>query len=169
MKINEYYEAVYDTSEVIDFLLCGYEPNKVICTDSKEVKQTGDIGFDNFEICDPTNGVSINEYHKNKTSTWLIPDEYKSINVYEIVYNRCVTEEEIQRVEQEIVLYEKYELHDMLRCIFWLVNTMDENNIIRGVGRGSSVSSYILYLMNVHMVDSLKYDLDIKEFLKDGD
>lgn len=169
MKINQYYEAVYTTDEIIDFLLDGYEPKKVFCSDSIEVSKLEDIGFDDFSLYNPSADVPTYEYHNKKNSHWLIPDSYKNMNVYEYVYNMCVSDEEISRVEQEILLYEKYNLHDMLRCILWLVNTMDSNNIIRGVGRGSSVSSYVLYLMNVHMVDSIKYELDIKEFLKDGD
>jgi DNA polymerase III alpha subunit len=47
-----------------------------------------------------------------------------------------------------------------------MVTVCKENNIVLGVGRGSSVASYVLYLLGVHRVDSLKYDLDIKEFLK---
>jgi len=43
---------------------------------------------------------------------------------------------------------------------------MRKNNLVWGVGRGSSVSSYLLYLIGVHKVDSYKYRLDIKEFLK---
>ena len=35
-----------------------------------------------------------------------------------------------------------------------------------GVGRGSSVASYILYLIGVHRIDSIKYNLDWKEFLR---
>ena len=47
-----------------------------------------------------------------------------------------------------------------------LVDVSKENNIVLGVGRGSSVASYILYLLGIHKVDSLAYNLDIKEFLK---
>jgi DNA polymerase III alpha subunit len=43
---------------------------------------------------------------------------------------------------------------------------MRDNNIVWGVGRGSSVSSYVLYLLGVHRVNSLYYDLDIHEFLR---
>jgi DNA polymerase III alpha subunit len=43
---------------------------------------------------------------------------------------------------------------------------MRSNNIVWGVGRGSSVASYVLYLLGVHKVDSIKYGLDIREFLK---
>jgi DNA polymerase III alpha subunit len=48
----------------------------------------------------------------------------------------------------------------------YLVDTLRKNNVVWGVGRGSSVASYILYLIGVHKVDSIKYNLDINEFLK---
>ena len=40
------------------------------------------------------------------------------------------------------------------------------NNVVWGLGRGSSTASYILYLLGVHKIDSLYYDLPIEEFLK---
>ena len=43
---------------------------------------------------------------------------------------------------------------------------MKQNNLIWGVGRGSSVASYVLYLLGVHRIDSLHYNLDIAEFLR---
>jgi DNA polymerase III alpha subunit len=43
---------------------------------------------------------------------------------------------------------------------------MRKNKIVWGVGRGSSVASYVLFLIGIHKVNSLKYNLDIKEFLK---
>jgi DNA polymerase III alpha subunit len=43
---------------------------------------------------------------------------------------------------------------------------MTENHVIWGVGRGSSVASYVLYLLGVHRIDSMFYDLDVSEFLR---
>ena len=43
---------------------------------------------------------------------------------------------------------------------------MRKNSVLWGLGRGSSVASYVLYLLGVHRINSLYYDLDIKEFLK---
>ena len=43
---------------------------------------------------------------------------------------------------------------------------MKQNHIIWGVGRGSSVASYVLYKLGVHRIDSLYYNLDIGEFLR---
>ncbi len=43
---------------------------------------------------------------------------------------------------------------------------MRDNEVIWGVGRGSSVASYVLYLIGIHKVDSMYYDLPINEFLR---
>jgi len=103
--------------------------------------------------------------HDN-VNTWLIPDKYKSINVKEYVLNKTSKPEEIDRVEMEYKLYEERHLIDILRCMIFLIDFFKENDIVWGVGRGSSVSSYILYLIGVHKIDSLRYQLDISEFLK---
>jgi len=43
---------------------------------------------------------------------------------------------------------------------------MRNNHVIWGVGRGSSVASYVLYKLGVHRIDSLFYDLSVDEFLR---
>jgi DNA polymerase III alpha subunit len=53
-----------------------------------------------------------------------------------------------------------------LRYLKYLVDTLKSNNMIWGVGRGSSVASYVLYLLGVHRIDSMFYDLDAREFLR---
>ena len=78
----------------------------------------------------------------------------------------CSSDAELQRVGEELLLYQERNLFDLLRFMKYLVDTLRKNNIVWGVGRGSSVSSYILYLLGVHKINSMYYDLDIKEFLK---
>jgi len=46
------------------------------------------------------------------------------------------------------------------------VNIFEENKVVWGTGRGSSCASYILYLIGIHQVDSVKYDLDLGEFFR---
>jgi len=64
------------------------------------------------------------------------------------------------------MLYQERGLFDLLRYLKYLVDVMQENHIIWGVGRGSSVASYVLYLIGVHRINSLYYNLDIQEFLR---
>ena len=71
------------------------------------------------------------------------------------------------RVNDELTLYKKLDLLPVLRTIIFVINTLRENSVVWGVGRGSSVSSYVLYLIGAHDVDSIKYDLDVNEFLRE--
>jgi DNA polymerase III alpha subunit len=54
----------------------------------------------------------------------------------------------------------------LLKYLKYLVDTMRKNNVVWGVGRGSSVASFVLFLLEVHRINSLYYDLSIDEFLK---
>lgn len=101
-------------------------------------------------------------------SQWLMPKEYYDFNLVEWLFNKCNTDKAKDRIEQELKIYIKLEAYDLLLYLKYLVDTMLANNIVWGVGRGSSVSSYVLYLIGVHHIDSLKYNLDIKEFLKES-
>jgi len=100
--------------------------------------------------------------HKN----WYVPTEYMSMDIEKHILNLCKTDEEVQRVKSEIQLYQKHDFLDVLRCMKYIVDTLRENNVVWGVGRGSSVASYVLYLLGVHKVDSIKYNLPLDEFFK---
>jgi DNA polymerase III alpha subunit len=63
-------------------------------------------------------------------------------------------------------MYQERDLFDLLRYLKYLVDVMNDNQVIWGVGRGSSVASYVLYKLGVHRIDSLHYDLDPAEFLR---
>ncbi len=73
------------------------------------------------------------------------------------------------RVQAELIMYKELQLLPVLRAIIYVINTLQDKNIVWGVGRGSSVSSYVLYLIGVHDVDSVKYDLDFTDFLRAPD
>ena len=111
-------------------------------------------------------GIDVQEFHTNNQKNWNMPVEYKSIDIAEYLLSLCTTDAEIQRVGQELLLYQERNMFDLLRFLHYTVNTMRDNDIVWGVGRGSSVSSYILYLLGVHKINSLHYDLDIAEFLR---
>jgi DNA polymerase III alpha subunit len=66
----------------------------------------------------------------------------------------------------ELVMYKERGLFPVLQLLVYIIDIMRKHNLVWGVGRGSSVSSYLLYILGVHKVNSYKYDLDIKEFLK---
>ena len=99
-------------------------------------------------------------------SEWFMPDEYKELSVSAHVLDRCTTDAQRQRVEEELTAFNERGLVPLLQYMIYLVDFMRENDIVWGVGRGSSVASYVLYLIGVHRIDSIKYDLDWREFLR---
>jgi DNA polymerase III alpha subunit len=109
---------------------------------------------------------TVHEFDQRLQSNWHMPQEYRDLDIARWVLEQCKTDAELQRVGEELLLYLDRELFPLLQYLKYLVDTMRANNIVWGVGRGSSVSSYVLYLIGVHRIDSLYYDLDIKEFLR---
>jgi DNA polymerase III alpha subunit len=113
-----------------------------------------------------TRTCSEAEFHLAQQSVWHMPDEYKTLDIAAHVLNLCKTEAELQRCGAELMLYQERNLFDLLRYLKYLVDTMTKNHIVWGVGRGSSVASYVLYLLGVHRINSMFYNLDIQEFLR---
>lgn len=103
---------------------------------------------------------------KEMQSNWFMPDDYKRLNVYSYLLDKCTTDDEKRRVSIEYAEFDQRGLVNVLRFMVYLVDFMRENNIVWGVGRGSSVASYVLYLIGVHRIDSIQYGLDFNEFMR---
>lgn len=99
-------------------------------------------------------------------TNWFIPEEYKNLDIEKYLRDICPKENN-DRLEQELELYRKNDMIEMLKAMKYIVDTLRVNNVVWGVGRGSSVASYILYLLGVHKIDSIKYKLPIEEFFKE--
>lgn len=100
------------------------------------------------------------------TNNWHMPEEYQALDIDTWFANKIQTHEQAERVADELALYKQGDLYPLLRFLIYIVDVMREHKIVWGVGRGSSVSSYCLFLIGIHKVDSMKYNLNIKEFLK---
>lgn len=109
----------------------------------------------------------------NWSQEFNIPQHYKDIDVEEYIKG-LVSESKgelgdnpaFARVDAELALYKARNLYSILQLMIYIVDMMRKNNLVWGVGRGSSVASYVLYLIGIHKIDSLKYNLNIEEFLK---
>lgn len=110
---------------------------------------------------------------------WKLPEKYKTLNVEEYLYekliqsNRNIPDDEFddraKRVVEEMIEFRKRNLINVLKTIIYIVETMTSNNVVWGVGRGSSVSSYVLYLIGLHDVDSYLYQLEFSDFLREDE
>ena len=110
--------------------------------------------------------ISVPEWHAQQQSNWHMPDEYKQLDIAAHILGLCESEAELQRCGAELLLYQERNLFDLLRYLKYLVDVMKKNNVIWGVGRGSSVASYALYKLGVHRINSMYYNLDVDEFLR---
>lgn len=100
-----------------------------------------------------------------------IPQHYRELDVEDYIRRLIPTSGDSDvsvkaRVEMELDLYKARNLFPVLQLMIYIIDTMRKHNLVWGVGRGSSVASYCLYLIGVHKIDSVKYNLDIREFLK---
>lgn len=109
---------------------------------------------------------SVAEFDEKYQTVWRMPTEYKELDIAAYVLSLCKHDYELQRVGEELLLFQERDAFNLLRYMKYLVDTLRKNNIVWGVGRGSSVASYVLFLLGVHKIDSIFYNLDIEEFLK---
>jgi DNA polymerase III alpha subunit len=110
--------------------------------------------------------ISINTFDTICQGDWFIPQEYQKFNITKFCLDKCNAQAESTRVLEEIEAFEERKMMPLLRTLKYLVDTLREHGVLWGVGRGSSVASYVLFLLEIHRIDSLKYDLDWHEFLR---
>lgn len=99
-------------------------------------------------------------------NTWIIPREYQDLDIEQHAKLLCRNSQDLERVEWELTEFRERNLLPVLRAIKYVVDTMRTNSIVWGVGRGSSVSSLTLYLLGVHRVDPIRWNLDPREFFR---
>ena len=173
MNSNIYGEVILSIDDALLALYSGKinDLSTVNLADDPELErfnQASKINFDGFEILKPYTPphISVQEYDQNLQKNWFIPQEYQNFDIVNWLFDQCTSQEQKDRVALEIELFVQHDMYDVLVYLKYLVDTMRSKGIVWGVGRGSSVASYCLYLIGVHKIDSIKYDLDIKEFLK---
>jgi DNA polymerase III alpha subunit len=168
MKTDLYGQQIYTENDICELYL------KDPLRNLKEVLVEKPIQFaDILELSNLPNTIvytdpqlTIDEFDYNLQNNWLMPEEYKNFDIAKYVLDLCQNDEELQRVGEELILFQEREMFDLLRYLKYFVDTMRANNIVWGVGRGSSVASFVLFLIGVHRINSLYYDLSIEEFLK---
>jgi DNA polymerase III alpha subunit len=118
------------------------------------------------EYTDDIKDQTLEEYDEVNRNTWFTPKKYQEMDIESFLLNKCKTEPETMRVQEELNIYSERNLYPVLKHLVFLIDHFRKNSIVWGVGRGSSVSSYVLFLIGVHKVDSIRYNLSISDFLK---
>jgi|TARA_R110000796_G_scaffold189084_3_gene305993 DNA polymerase III alpha subunit len=169
VKYDKFGIAVADTDELCTLLYQNPEAQleQVFVNEPDQFNNSVDQLFAGFNKLKQYNNadIDVEEFDQTMQDQWGMPDSYKTLDIESYLVDQC-PEDNYQRLVEELKEFQKRNMIDLLRWLKYFVDTMRSNNLTWGVGRGSSVASYVLYLLGVHKVDSIKYKLDLKEFLR---
>lgn len=100
-------------------------------------------------------------------------EEEKEFIEYVCSQDRLRYHDQYEQAEERLVQeFNFFRDKGYLSFLISLRNTIDQfqkDGIIWGVGRGSSCASYLLYVMGVHDIDPIAYDIPFHELSKEYD
>ena len=171
---NIYGEMIWDQDDLCDLIMRGQEPwlvpgvtvdTDVDIEDLAKALDDPAPAINTWHRAQPP-AITQQEFDRQQQRQWHMPPSYRECDIAALVLDRCQNQAQLQRAGQELLLFQERDMMDLLRYLHYLVTVMRDAGLTWGVGRGSSVASYVLYLLGVHKVDSLYYDLDPREFLR---
>lgn len=172
MKTDKHGQMIFCEADLVELIMQGFDPSGLdgMIVDHSVDLETAALMLENvpklIAYDELATDMETEEFDHRCQSRWFMPERYLHMDIAEHVLSLCSTDAELQRCGQELLLFQERDLFNLLRYLVYLVDTMREHNLIWGVGRGSSVASYVLYKLGVHRIDSLHYDLDPAEFLR---
>ena len=170
MKTDQYGQIVYNEEDLCNLVMQGQDLGKfdglIVDGDLLENAATIIENVPKFIRYNDLANISVEQFDHRCQENWLMPTKYKELDIAEYVLGLCNSDAELQRCGQELMMFQERDLFNLLRYLVFLVDLLKDNRVIWGVGRGSSVASYVLYKLGVHRIDSLFYELDPSEFLR---
>lgn len=109
--------------------------------------------------------------------SWQLPKKYTALDLDEYfaaLYNQVEERysvdqrgQVLERIGAELEEIKKRGLMEFMRTVIFILDELKKNNVVWGVGRGSSCASYLLYLIGLHVVDCVTMDVPMDEFFHD--
>ena len=169
-NIDSYGRSLITEKEICDYLYVNptFDYSHIKLANSKKYNSAIDARYFDWHKLSSLDSIDITpeQWHDQNQNTWLMPQEYKNFDIVKWVLEQCKNETELQRCAEELLLYSERDLIGFLQYLKYFVDTMRTNSIVWGVGRGSSVASFVLYIIGVHRINSITYNLDIREFIR---
>ncbi len=162
MHLDKFNRSVFDSNDLITLIYQGRsnEFAKLVVDLDEEIEKFQTLSNITFNQQDSVEDLA-------NQSNWIMPDEYKNLNIEEYILSLAPPwDPDDSRVKMELEEFRSRNMLDLLRWLKYFVDTCRDNNIVWGVGRGSSVASYVLFLLGVHKINSIKYNLDFSEFMR---
>jgi DNA polymerase III alpha subunit len=98
--------------------------------------------------------------------SWFTPSDYQNIDLDEYVLSRCKNPAQQARATLELKIIHQIGAEHIFLHLIYLVDQWRSQGLVWGVGRGSSVSCFVLYVIGVNRINPLDWDLDHTEFFK---
>jgi len=170
IKTNEYGDCIVNEDDALEFLYENpdFDISKLYFENVDQYqKALEDIGVDLPKLkTAPKRDQSVDEFDKQNYSNWHMPKEYYELDMEKYLLDKCQNKQEETRVLTEYELFKKKDFVKVLQFLVYFVDTMRKHNIVWGVGRGSSVASFCLFLIGVHKINPMQYKIDHREFLR---
>ena len=168
MKTDLYGQLIFNQNDLCELFL--QDPTRTITNAlvDTSIEFNGFLSLENTpKLTQYKNpNILVEEFDRINQSSWHMPKEYYELDIAKWVLDQCKNEAELQRAGDELIKFQERNMFVLLQYLKYLVDTMRKNNVVWGVGRGSSVASFVLFLIGIHRINSLYYQLDIGEFLK---
>jgi len=168
MRVDKYGQMIFTEDDLCSYYLSNNEKPIKSALVETDIRFDQNLLLENIPILKKYQelNLSIEEYDTNLQNNWFMPGEYYSMDIAQWILDQCKTDAELQRAGAELIMFQERNMFNLLKYLKYLVDTLRKNNIVWGVGRGSSVASFVLFLIGIHKINSLYYDLSIDEFLK---
>lgn len=168
--------SVISPEEVAAALLRGVPPSKLLVTELDEdlVTFNANVSAEDELKIDGGGTVQLD-------LTWQLPPEFLKLDLEGHVlklwafgstalhgtYTPEQLEVAAQRVCDELDEIKRRGMTEFFKTVIYVLHVFRANGVVWGVGRGSSCASYILFLLGLHSVDCVRYQVPMEEFYHD--
>ena len=161
--------SIISPEHVVDALHAGVLPHQLRLTEHNEDTLLFNDNCSEQLFLDSQEPVKLD-------FSWQLPESHLSMDLQATVVARAaerLTEldypEELhlkacQRIQDELGEIERRGMVEFVKTIIYILDVFREKGVVWGVGRGSSCASYVLFILGLHSVDSVLYDVPMEEF-----
>jgi DNA polymerase III alpha subunit len=147
---------------VPELFLYGVPPEKVAVTElSEDVELFNQLSDVLLQVNEPADF--------NPDLSWNLPEHWANLDLDAYFEGRLARADDRYKARALAELKQVRErgLENLIRAIGYVVERFKETGQVWGVGRGSSCASLLLFLLGLHQVDPIKYNIPLEEFFHD--
>lgn len=167
----------FDGVSIIDpGLLAEYFTRGIRPSDIRVTEVTPEVELFNQQVSDVEKLLVAKTEPLKLNLEWKLPASFKNLDINEYVidvfstkihqlgYSNQLKELAFSRIADELETIKNRGMTEFFKAIIFVLDSFRKNNIVWGVGRGSSCASYILFILGLHVVDCVKFDIPMDEF-----